>query len=226
VNRPHVKICGLSRAAHVDTVLSRGGNEIGFVHFAPSPRHLPLDAISRLRAHAGGRALVTVVLVDPDDDLLRRVGEHVRPDVLQLHGRESVARVAEISALTGVTVMKAVSVAGSDDLEAVERYRPVADRILIDAKRPKTSVIPGGNGVSFDWSLLDALPHRDFTLSGGVTSRNVGAAIAQVRPFGLDLSSGVESAPGVKDEGLIHQLFDAVDAAVRTVNPISERQPA
>lgn len=182
--------------------------------------------MDRLRQHVGSRALVTVVLVDPSDDLLRRIGEEVRPDVLQLHGRESVARVAEIAALTGITVMKAVSVREAGDLEAVERYRPVAHRILIDAKRPAGSNLPGGNGVSFDWSLLGALPSRDFTLSGGLTPRNVGEAIRRVQPFGLDLSSGVESAPGVKDEGLIHQLFDAVDAAVRTREPISERQSA
>jgi phosphoribosylanthranilate isomerase len=226
VNRPHVKICGLKEARHVDAVLSRGGNEIGFVHFPPSPRHLEIADMMRLRAHAGGRALVTVVLVDPEDDVLTRIAERVRPDVLQLHGQESVARVAEIAALTGLNVMKAISVSQAADLDAFERYEPVAHRILIDAKRPKGSQLPGGNGVSFDWSLLDDLPTRDFTLSGGVTPANVMEAVRRVRPFALDLSSGVERAPGVKDEGLIHQLFDALDGADRTIHHTSQRPSA
>ena len=214
MTRPHIKICGLKTEADIDTVLARGGKEIGFIHFAPSPRHLEMDAMIRLRAHAVGRAAVTVVTVDADDETLARIAKRIRPDTLQLHGAESPARVAEIAALTGLPVMKAISVSVPQDLEAVARFRPVADRILLDAKRPKGSLLPGGNGVSFDWSLLDALGEdRQFLLSGGINPSNVAEAVRRVRPQGLDASSGLESAPGRKDAGLIHHFFDALDAA-------------
>ena len=168
----------------------------------------------RLRAHAAGRASVTVVTVDAGDEVLIRIAERIRPDTLQLHGSESPARVAEIAALTGLPVMKAISVSVPQDLEAIARFRPVADRILLDAKRPKGSALPGGNGVSFDWSLLDALgDDRQFLLSGGINPSNVAEAVRRVRPQGLDASSGLESAPGRKDAGLIHHFFDALDAA-------------
>ncbi|WP_279482771.1 phosphoribosylanthranilate isomerase [Aureimonas sp. SK2] len=212
--RPHIKICGLKTEGHIDTVLARGCSEVGFVHFEPSPRHLSVEEMIRLRAHVGGRALVTVVTVDADDDLLKRLATRVRPDVIQLHGRESAARVAEVSALTGATVMKAIPVAGPADLAEIERFRPVADRILLDARAPKGSNLPGGNGVSFDWSILDALETRDFTLSGGINPETVEMAVRRVAPRGLDVSSGVERAPGVKDDGLIHRLFDAFEAAI------------
>ncbi|RIY01071.1 phosphoribosylanthranilate isomerase [Aureimonas flava] len=214
MTRPHIKICGLKTEGHIDTVLARGCSEVGFVHFEPSPRHLSLEDMVRLRAHVGGRALVTVVTVNADDDLLRHLMTRVRPDVLQLHGSESAARVAEVSALTGATVMKAIPVAGDADLSEIERFRPVADRILLDARAPKGARLPGGNGVRFDWGLLDALDGRDFTLSGGIAPETIEAAVRRVAPRGLDVSSGVEREPGVKDDGLIHRLFDAFEAAV------------
>jgi phosphoribosylanthranilate isomerase len=214
VTRPHIKICGLKTEGHIDTVLARGCSEVGFVHFERSPRHLSIEDMIRLRAHVGGRALVTVVTVDADDDFLKRLAARVRPDVIQLHGSETAARVAAVQALTGATVMKAIPVASVADLEEIERFRPVADRILLDARAPKTSNIPGGNGVSFDWGLLDALETRDFTLSGGINPDTIEAAVRRVAPRGLDVSSGVEREPGVKDDGLIHRLFDAFEAAV------------
>ena len=214
VRRSHVKICGLRTEAMIETVLSRGARDIGFVHFEASPRHVPMEDLSRLKAHVAGRALVTIVTVDPDDDLLERLMARVRPDVIQLHGAETPARVAEIAARTGIATMKAISVASADDLAQIALYRPVADRILLDAKAPKTSFIPGGNGVSFDWSLLAALgPEPDIVLSGGLNADNVGEAVRMVRPRGLDISSGVERAPGEKDAGLVHRFFDALDAA-------------
>ncbi|KQQ78931.1 phosphoribosylanthranilate isomerase [Aureimonas sp. Leaf324] len=214
MTRPHIKICGLKTEGHIDTVLARGCSEVGFVHFERSPRHLSIEDMIRLRAHVGGRALVTVVTVDADDDFLKRLAARVRPDVIQLHGSETAARVAAVQALTGATVMKAIPVASVADLEEIERFRPVADRILLDARAPKTSNIPGGNGVSFDWGLLDALETRDFTLSGGINPDTIEAAVRRVAPRGLDVSSGVEREPGVKDDGLIHRLFDAFEAAV------------
>jgi len=215
VIRPHIKICGLKSEALIDAVLARGCTEIGLVHFEPSPRHCGIDDMLRLRTHVGGRAAVTVVTVDPSDETVARIASRVRPDTLQLHGHESAARVAEIAASSGLSIMKAISVSGVDDLEAIPRYRAVADRILLDAKRPKGSFLPGGNGVSFDWGLLDALGEdRDFVLSGGLNPDNIGEALRRVRPRGFDVSSGVETAPGVKDAGLVHRFFDAVDAAL------------
>ncbi|MBB3937419.1 phosphoribosylanthranilate isomerase [Aureimonas phyllosphaerae] len=214
MTRPHIKICGLKTEGHIDTVLARGCSEVGFVHFERSPRHLSIEDMIRLRAHVGGRALVTVVTVDADDEFLKRLATRVRPDVIQLHGSETAARVAAVQALTGATVMKAIPVTSMADLEEIERFRPVADRILLDARAPKTSNIPGGNGVSFDWGLLDALESRDFTLSGGINPDTIEAAVRRVAPRGLDVSSGVEREPGVKDDGLIHRLFDAFEAAV------------
>lgn len=216
LQRPHVKICGLRTEADIDAALSRGATQIGFVHFEKSPRHLSISEMARLRTHVGGRAQTVVVTVDADDELLKRIALRVRPDVLQLHGSETAARVAEVEALTGLRIMKAISVAEAADLEAVARFRPVAGAILLDAKRPKGSELPGGNGVSFDWSLLDALGEdRDFVLSGGLNAENVGEAIRRTRPRGLDVSSGVERAPGVKDAGLIHRFFDSLEAALQ-----------
>ncbi len=146
--RPHIKICGLKTEGHIDTVLARGCSEVGFVHFERSPRHLSIEDMIRLRAHVGGRALVTVVTVDADDEFLKRLAARVRPDVIQLHGSETAARVAAVQALTGAAVMKAISVSTLEDLAAVARFRPFVDRILLDAKRPKGSALPGGNGCS------------------------------------------------------------------------------
>lgn len=212
--RPHIKICGLKTEADIDTVLLRGCTEIGFVHFEPSPRHLAIEAMTRLRAHVGGRAQVTVVTVNASDELVQRIGARVRPDTLQLHGSESAARVAEVGALSGLSIMKAIPVSVPEDLAEIARFRPVADRILLDARRPKGSALPGGNGVSFDWTLLQNLdPGLDYMLSGGLNAANIADALCLANPPGLDISSGVESAPGVKDVALIDAFFRAVRAA-------------
>lgn len=228
VNRPHVKICGLKTEADIDAVLSRGSSQVGLVHFPPSPRHLSIEDMMRLRTHVGGRALVTVVTVDASDEDLHRITERVRPDILQLHGSESPVRAAEVSAITGVSLMKALSVSSEADLDAIARFRPFVDRILLDAKRPVGSALPGGNGVAFDWRILDAMGEdRDFTLSGGINVGNVAAVVARVQPRGLDVSSGVEREPGVKDIGMIHRFFDALDAAHdETLSPEPERRTA
>ncbi|MCW4115118.1 phosphoribosylanthranilate isomerase [Aurantimonas sp. MSK8Z-1] len=219
----HIKTCGLKDRETVDVALERGASHVGFVHFTRSPRHLEVAEIAPLRAHVGGRALVAVVLVDPDDRLLDALAEAVRPDILQLHGRETPERTAEIAARYPAAVMKALSVGVAADLDAIARYENVADRILLDAKKPKGSELPGGNGIAFDWRLLGDLSARaDFMLSGGIHAGNVGEAIASVRPGGLDVSSGIESAPGVKDAALIHAFFDAVEAA-RLAQPTPPR---
>lgn len=212
-----IKTCGLNSEAAIEAALSRGASHVGFVFFEKSPRHLPLEEMARLRRAVGARALVTIVLVDPDDALLTTLAEKVRPDWLQLHGSETPERVAAIRRLAGLPVMKAISVGGPEDLARIGDYRAVADRILLDAKRPKGSELPGGNGVAFDWAILEALdPGLDYMLSGGLDAGNVAEAVRRVRPGGIDVSSGIESAPGVKDAGLIHRFFDRVEAALET----------
>ena len=215
--RPHVKICGLSDADTIDAALRAGAHEIGLVHFAKSPRHLSVEAMQVLRTHVGDRARVTIVTVDPDDTLVARLRDEVRPDTIQLHGRETPERVAEIRALSGLAVMKAIGVSSAADLAAIPAYRAVADRILLDARAPKGAELPGGNGVSFDWNLLAVLgPCPDIVLSGGLNPGNVAEAVRTMDPLGIDVSSGVESAPGVKDAARIQALFDAMNAASPT----------
>ncbi|MBO0903927.1 phosphoribosylanthranilate isomerase [Jiella sonneratiae] len=210
--KPDVKICGLSTPETLDAALSRGASHVGFVHFAKSPRHLDVEPMAALVRRVAGRAETVIVTVDPDDDLIARFAGEVRPDWLQLHGRETPERVAEVKARTGLKVMKALPVAEAADLEAIAAYRGVADRILLDSKRPKGSDLPGGNGVSFDWRLLAVLdPGLAYMLSGGIDADNVAEALRVARPAGIDVSSGVESAPGVKDVRRIDTFFDALD---------------
>ncbi len=209
-----VKICGLSTAETLEAAIAAGASHVGFVHFAPSPRHVELPAMRILRERAAGRAKVVVVLVDPDDALLDRLVAEVRPDWLQLHGKEAPERVAAAKARTGLPVMKALSVSAPEDLSALQAHRGVADRLLLDSKRPKGSVLPGGNGVSFDWRILSDLdPGLDYVLSGGLHAGNVAEAFRIARPRGLDASSGLESAPGVKDPARIRTFFDALARA-------------
>jgi len=207
-----IKICGLSTPETVETAIARGATHIGFVHFAKSPRHLEVERIGDLVRLVDGRAETVIVTVNPDDALVQRFAEEARPDWLQLHGKEAPERVAETKAKTGLKVMKALPVAEAADLQAIGLYRDVADRILLDSKRPKGSVLPGGNGVSFDWTLLDSLdPELAYMLSGGIDATNVAEAVRIARPSGIDISSGVESAPGVKDVGRLNLFFDALD---------------
>lgn len=223
---PRVKICGLRETSLVDIAIARGAHEIGLVHFAPSPRHVEVSQIAALIDHVAQRALVTVVTVDPDDALLDALIAATRPDTVQLHGRETPERVAAVRARTGVAVMKAISVGPDGPTHDIADYDGVADRLLLDAKAPKGSALPGGNGVAFDWSLLERLPalaERPFMLSGGLNARNVEAAIRIARPFGIDVSSGVETAPGLKSAELIHRFFDALDAS--TLHPAGKPLP-
>lgn len=208
-----IKICGLKTKEAIAAAAARGATHLGFVHFARSPRHLTLDDMAALRESVRPPVRLVVVLVDPDDALLEAVAARIRPDMLQLHGRETPGRVAAIRASTGLPVMKALSIGSAADIDAVAAYRGIADRILLDAKRPKDSLLPGGNGIAFDWRLLEALD-RDtpYMLSGGLAPGNVAQALGKVSPAGIDVSSGVESAPGVKDLRLIDAFFDAVHA--------------
>lgn len=201
------KICGLSTTGAVDAALAGGATHLGFIFFAKSPRNVAPGQAGELAKRAAGRALTVAVTVDADDATLGDIVAEMRPGMLQLHGRETPARVAELRRRFGLPVMKAVPVAAPADLAAIAPYRGVADHILIDAKPPPGAMLPGGNGIAFDWSILRSLERGfPFLLSGGINAGNLGAALA-VKPGGIDVSSGVESAPGIKDPEAIRKFL-------------------
>ncbi|MDH3028292.1 phosphoribosylanthranilate isomerase [Methylobacterium fujisawaense] len=199
-----IKICGLSTEATLTAALDAGADWIGLVHFPRSPRHVALEQAAALSTLARGRAERVILLVDPDDALLAAAVAAVDPDLIQLHGRESPERVAAIRARAGRPVMKALGIATSADLAVLPAYAAVADRILLDAKAPPDAALPGGNGRCFDWEILRgaALPEGTM-LSGGLDAGNVADAIARTALGAVDVSSGVETAPGVKDPAKI-----------------------
>ncbi|MEM8837714.1 MAG: phosphoribosylanthranilate isomerase [Pseudomonadota bacterium] len=211
---PIVKICGLSTRESVDAAIAAGAQWIGLVSFEPSPRHVELEEAKRLADHARGRAKIVSLTVNADDDRLAAIAEHVRPDLLQFHGSETPERIAEVKARFSLPVMKAVGVSELADLEKIDPYIGAADHILLDAKPPKGAVLPGGNGAAFDWAILDHLDKdTSFMLSGGLNPQNVHEAVTKVHPFGVDVSSGVERSPGVKDLRKIADFAKAARAA-------------
>lgn len=206
-----VKICGLSTAETLDAALDAGADLVGFVHFPRSPRHVPLVAGPALAAQVGTRAGKVALLVDADDATVAAVIAAFHPDVLQLHGSESPERVARLRAAFGIPVMKAIPVARPADLAIVPAYAAVADRLLFDAKPDPGDVLPGGNGRAFDWTLLAGLdPGVPVMLSGGLDAGNVSQALSIIRVDGVDVSSGVETAPGLKS---VEKIFAFVRAA-------------
>ena len=208
-----IKICGIRTSAILEATIEAGADMVGFVHFPRSPRHLDIDALGQLISEARGRVETSVLLVNPDNTLVALVAA-LGPDRIQLHGAESPHRVEAIRGEAGLAIIKAVPIGTAEDVAAVAGFTEVADRILLDAKPPKHADRPGGLGERFDWTLLKALdPELPFMLSGGLTPDNVGEAMQAVRPFGVDVSSGVESAPGQKDIGLIRAFIDNARAA-------------
>jgi phosphoribosylanthranilate isomerase len=209
-----IKICGLSTPETIAAALDDGASHVGFIFFPKSPRNVTPELAGKLRRAAEGRAQAVAVTVDATDDFLDQIVAAMQPDMLQLHGKETPARVAEVRERFNLPVMKALSISAPEDLMPIQGFVGVADRLLLDAKAPKGSELPGGNGVSFDWRLLAALdPGLDYMLSGGLNPGNVADAIRIANPPGLDVSSGVESSPGVKDVALIAAFFAAVRAA-------------
>lgn len=209
-----VKICGLSTRETLDAALDAGADMAGFMFFPASPRNVSLSAAEDLGRQVGGRALKVAVTVDADDALLDNIVEALRPDLLQLHGRESFARMRDIKTRFALPVMKVVPVATADDLATLPGYAAIADRILFDAKAPKDATRPGGLGLSFDWKLLQNLDLKiPFMVSGGLDADNVAAALRIMRAGGVDVSSGVERAPGVKDPDKIRAFIRAARAA-------------
>ena len=208
-----VKICGVRTPAILDAAVAAGADYAGLVVFPRSPRHVTVEEAQSLAAAARGRIATVAVLVDPDDALIDRVIGMVDPDFIQLHGSESPARVAEIKARASQNIIKAVSVFDSEDAARGADYAGVADMILFDAKPSSGDVLPGGNGVAFDWMRLRGVaPAGPFALSGGLNADNVAAAIALTGAAIVDVSSGVETAPGEKDAALVAAFIAAAKA--------------
>jgi phosphoribosylanthranilate isomerase len=215
---PIVKICGLSTALTLDAALEAGADMVGFVFFSKSPRHIDWATARALGRHAEGRAKIVALSVDADDDTLKRIVDALSPDLLQLHGSETPAQVKEIGELFARPTMKAIGVATRADLAAAAVYEGVAAMLLIDAKPPKDAVLPGGNGRPFDWRLTqDFHAPLPWLLSGGLEPDNVEAAIALSGARGVDVSSGVERAPGVKDPARIRAFVAAARRAFARV---------
>ncbi|MBB3020144.1 phosphoribosylanthranilate isomerase [Microvirga lupini] len=210
-----MKICGLSTPETLDAALSAGADMVGFVRFPKSPRHVSLNLGHRLSLQAKGRAQRVVLLVNPGDEDIAQAVEAINPDLIQLHGSETPERVAEIRSMVKRPVMKALGVAEPSDLQALTPYAGGADHLLLDAKPPRTAAaLPGGNGISFDWGLLKGLdPKVSFMLSGGLNPENVAEAIRLTKTQAVDVSSGVESRPGLKDPARIEAFIRAARSA-------------
>jgi len=212
--KTEVKICGLKTAEAVDRAVALGASHTGFIFFPKSPRNIEPDDAGRLAERIRGKAKIVAVTVNADNDDLDEIISALSPDMLQLHGDESPARVLNVKAVYGLPVIKALSIRDADDLRRIEPYIGIADRFLLDAKPPEGSELPGGNGVSFDWRLLEALDDGvDYMLSGGLNADNIAEALAITGARAIDTSSGVESAPGVKDLKRMDAFFDAVSRA-------------
>ena len=208
-----VKICGLSTRETLDVALDSGADMVGFVFFPPSPRHIDVATISKLADVARGRAEIVVLTVNADDQALDQIVQQVRPDWLQLHGNESTDAVTAYKQAFGVRVMKALPIAARGDLDRIPRYAAVADRILFDARAPKEATRPGGLGAVFDWHLLENLDLQvPFMVSGGLHAGNVAEAVRVTGAGGVDVSSGVERASGIKDPEMIRAFIRAARA--------------
>ena len=218
-----VKICGLSTSDTLDAALDAGADMVGFVCFPKSPRYVDLSAMIALAEQARGRAEIVVLAVNATDADLRALNEAVKPDWWQLHGSEDTDRIRAVQSRFGRPVMKAVGVGNLDDVSAANAFDKVADRLLLDAKPPKDATRPGGLGTSFDWSLLDTFDRQQpFMLSGGLSPTTVGAAIQATGADGVDVSSGVERAPGIKDADLIRQFIAAAKVGAAPASPVSK----
>ncbi|HEX2654560.1 MAG TPA: phosphoribosylanthranilate isomerase [Xanthobacteraceae bacterium] len=215
-----IKICGLKNETALEAALEGGADFVGFVFFAPSPRHLDFTTAHTLAARVAGRAGKVALTVDADDAMLAQIVEVIKPDLLQLHGSETPSRVTDIKTRFKRPVMKALPVAEAADLAAIADYSAVADRLLFDARPPADATRPGGLGRVFDWRLLENLdPGIPFMLSGGLDPDNVATALGVTQAPAVDVSSGVERASGEKDPDKIRAFIRAVrqtDGATKT----------
>jgi phosphoribosylanthranilate isomerase len=219
-----IKICGLKTPEPLEVALESGADLVGFVFFPPSPRNVGLEAARRLSAQVAGRAGKVALTVDATDELLQGIVEALQPDWLQLHGDEPPERVAVVRSRFRLPVMKALPVAQRADLSPIRLYAKVADRLIFDARRPPDATRPGGLGKPFDWTLLKGIdPSIDFMLSGGLDAANVGQALAITDAHGVDVSSGVERAPGEKDPEKIREFIRAAREAERSRKTLAEQ---
>ena len=211
-----IKICGLNTPESVDAALEAGADAVGFVFFPPSPRHLGFEAARALGGRVRERALKVALAVNASDEWLAAVIEALRPDMLQLHGKETRDRVVMVRTRFGLPVIKALPIAERADLAPVRQYASVADRLLFDARAPRTATRPGGLGKSFDWRLLEGVdPGVPFLLSGGLDAGNVAEAVRITNAPGIDVSSGVERVPGEKDPEKIRAFVRAARNAAK-----------
>jgi phosphoribosylanthranilate isomerase len=199
-----IKICGLTTPETLNAALDAGADFVGAVVFPKSPRHMAPNQAAKLFEQARGRAKIVAVTVDADDALLDQIARTLRPDFIQLHGSETPARAERVRAVTGAGVIKALPIRHGDDFAGADEWDYHADHLMFDAKPPEGSVLPGGVGHSFDWTLLaDRAFRHPWFLAGGLDPDNVGEALRISGAPMVDVSSGVESAPGVKDAGRI-----------------------
>ncbi|WP_138466776.1 phosphoribosylanthranilate isomerase [Poseidonocella sp. HB161398] len=213
-----VKICGLTARDQVEAATRAGAAFVGFVFFAKSPRCVSLDQAAALAAAVPAGVCKVALTVDADDDALAAITAAVPLDLLQLHGRESPERVAAVKERFQMPVMKALGIATADDVAGVARYNGVADMFLLDAKAPKDAVLPGGNGLAFDWRLLAGKRFaRPWMLAGGLTPDSVAEAVTLTGAPNVDVSSGVESAPGIKDAEKVARFIAAAQVSVDPV---------
>lgn len=207
---PEIKICGLRDSASLDAALRASADYIGLVFFARSPRNVVPEAAAALAARAAGRTRVVGLFVDPEPEFLNSVLAQVRLDVIQLHGRETPAEARAIRDRCGLAVWKAIGVRKRADLDQARPFAGAVDRILYDAKPPEGAALPGGNGLRIDWDILRGVRHSGpWMLAGGLDPGNVAQAIALTGAPAVDVSSGVESAPGVKDAAKIAAFCDS-----------------
>ncbi|MDD7971289.1 phosphoribosylanthranilate isomerase [Roseinatronobacter alkalisoli] len=213
----HVKICGLTDPDNVQAAVAAGARYVGFVFFPKSPRNVTFAQARALALCVPEGVAKVALTVDADDDMLHALTQEVPLDMLQLHGHETPARVTALRQRFGLPVMKAVGVAGPEDLAALDAYGKVADQLLVDAKPSADAMLPGGNGLSFDWRLIAgrrwACP---WMLAGGLDAENVAAAIRLTGARQVDVSSGVEIAPGKKDAARINAFISAAQSATNT----------
>ena len=216
-----VKICGLSTPETLDVALDAGADMVGFMFFPASPRNVSLETARALGSRVEGRARKVAVTVDADDTVLAGIVAALEPDMLQLHGHETPQRVAAVRESFGISIMKVLPIEAKSDLAAIDPYTSVADRLLFDARPPRDATRPGGLGIPFDWHLLEnlnlAIP---FMLSGGLHAGNLAEALRITRAGGVDVSSGVESAPGVKDPEKIRAFIRAARASHAAGMPV------
>jgi len=209
-----IKICGINTTAALEAAVAAGADIIGLVLFPPSPRAVSIIDAADLARAARGRVRIATLTVDGSPEALDEIAREIQPDIMQLHGGETPQYISALRSRFGGEIWKAIAIASSEDVAAVAAYSPVTDRLLFDAKPPSGATRPGGNAHSFDWSILSGLDlAKPFVLSGGLTADNVGRAISETHTAAVDVSSGVEHAPGLKDPDKIHAFVRAVRMA-------------